>query len=627
MLIALLPYKHGICGPVTARRLIRLLLVYLVLFSVGLWCASYANTQGMRIFGLGLMLPGGGFLAHADVSGLSGILHIALGISGILLFGVGIGIWFATGNVLAPPAVWLLLAFAAATMNHGHVHDTALPSVISIIIAIAVSLTCLAAFVHVSGRRARKAGNEWLQLDAPVVAAGFAGNAPGYNEFSWDDLKRMRFLLDRSLQPVPEFNGFEWLDQFQTAAIRYQLNFMGYALSMAHATHLPAFRGYIADAQRNLIAKLADYRVWRYWTLENLWGNLRYNPDPVAWENIMYSGFCALQMEMFHSASGARDFEMEGSFTLTHPGGRTYRYSLPSLVAALGREAQRSDFHLVACEPNWIYPLCNTIGTAAVKGSKPDQWGQQEASFRKMLEQEFLDAAGRIIPCRSNHTGLALPCIGGAMPQAMPAFFLNAVLPDVALRQWLLLRRRIVNGGVLLRNTFWRIDTGNYGRTRAAAYAATALAASELGDTEVKALCLSALDEECPVRSDNGHFYRPGASVWAHAVEFFARSAVPHGFRTLLTANSPEAGPYIAQASYPGVLVAHASNQCGQLRAIFYPGDGAGMKQVTLAGLIPGKCYCCRGSEEQSVIANTDTTAILHIALDGRREITVEEAV
>ena len=68
---------------------------------------------------------------------------------------------------------------------------------------------------------------------------------------------------------VDAFAGFEWTEQFQTSAIRYQLNFMSYALSIAQARYLPAFQGYLADAQHNLILKQQNHRVWRYWQLEN----------------------------------------------------------------------------------------------------------------------------------------------------------------------------------------------------------------------------------------------------------------------------------------------------------------------------------------------------------------------
>src|SRR5262249_41442767 len=143
-------------------------------------------------------------------------------------------------------------------------------------------------------------------------------------ELSPHDLKLMRFLLDRALQPVENFDGFEWLDQFQTAAIRYQLNFIGYALALAQATRLPALRGYRDEAQRRLIDKQTDHRVWRYWALENFWGNLRTDRDPVARENIMFTGFCATQIAMYQAASGRRDYDRPKSFAMRHPSGRSF---------------------------------------------------------------------------------------------------------------------------------------------------------------------------------------------------------------------------------------------------------------------------------------------------------------
>ncbi len=158
------------------------------------------------------------------------------------------------------------------------------------------------------------------------------------------ELRLMRFLLDRALQPVASYDGFEWLDQFQTAAVRYQLNFIGYALSMAQATRLPALGSYLNEAQRRLIDKQTDHRIWRYWAIENLWGNLRADPNPVVRENIMFTGFCATQIAMYHAASGRRDYDRPASFALRHPSGKSYDYDFGSLIEALDRELQRSAF-------------------------------------------------------------------------------------------------------------------------------------------------------------------------------------------------------------------------------------------------------------------------------------------
>lgn len=217
---------------------------------------------------------------------------------------------------------------------------------------------------------------------------------------------------------------------------------------MAQATRLPALGGYLNTAQRNLIDKQTDHRIWRYWALENLWGNLAADPDPIARENIMFTGFCAAQIAMYHAAAGRRDYDRPASFALRHSSGRNYDYDLAALIEALDRERRKSAFHLIACEPDWIYPLCNTIDAAATKAhdrmTGGNRWSASEGGFRRHLEDEFIDLAGRFVPCRSSYSGVALPMIGGAQPQAMPCFFLTATMPEIALRHWLLLRRDLM---------------------------------------------------------------------------------------------------------------------------------------------------------------------------------------
>jgi linalool dehydratase/isomerase-like protein len=282
----------------------------------------------------------------------------------------------------------------------------------------------------------------------------------------------------------------------------------------------------------------------------------------------------------------------------------------------------------VACEPNWIYPLCNTIGVAAMKSHDRmhggGRWDPLAAQFRERLEDEFIDLAGRIVPCRSNYTGVALPMIGGAPPQAMPCFFLNATFPDIALRQWLLLRRGLLRAGGagLNRSRFWPIDTGNYRYSRAAAFAGTALAAVELGDRDVALACLEAMDQECPARSDGESYYRPAASVWAHAVEFFARNGEANGFRNLIEGpRQVERRMLLDDVAYPDVLVASATETDGMLRAVLYPGTASSRQRLGFSGLRNDGRYACDGTEEGEVIADRTGAASVHVLLDGRREI------
>jgi hypothetical protein len=111
----------------------------------------------------------------------------------------------------------------------------------------------------------------------------------------------------------------------------------------------------------------------------------------------------------------------------------------------------------------------------------------------------MLTPEGEFVPCRSSRLGFALPQIGGAVGQAFPCFFLNATLPGIARRHWLGLREDLA--GPDFRRRLWPIDVGNYRFTRASSYAATAVAARELGDDEVAERLLAALDEDCPRRS------------------------------------------------------------------------------------------------------------------------------
>lgn len=481
--------------------------------------------------------------------------------------------------------------------------------------------------MFVAGRIDRQNINAYLAEDGPLLVASFSGHGDK-RELTPEAVLKMRFLLDRALQPVDDFNGFEWLDQFQTAAVRYQLNFCGYALALAQANYMPGFAGYMDEAQRRLIQKQANHRVWRYWRLENAWGNLRLDADPVARENIMFTGFCALQMSMYHAATGNNDFNSLGSFALVHPNGQKYCYDLPGLIAALEREWRRSSFGLIACEPNWIYPLCNTIGMAAIKREAPGFWAEIESLFRRRLDEEFVDMRGRLVPCRSRYTGMALPPIGGAMPQALPCFFMNATMPDIAWRQWLRLRRQIMSGGCLQRKRFWSIDTGNYGFSRAAAYAVTATAATELGDAEVAGACLTALNDECPVISEEGNYYRSRSSVWAHATEFMAHGNVKGGFARVMGGNVfDRSQPYVHSASYPGLLMAAARYEGGVLQAVVYPGAGEGGGRMTVAGLIPHRSYQVTGAKEERIVADERGFSELHVRAAGRHVMEVREVV
>ncbi|MFX8868054.1 hypothetical protein ABTM84_18890, partial [Acinetobacter baumannii] len=91
----------------------------------------------------------------------------------------------------------------------------------------------------------------------------------------------------------------------------------------------------------------------------NTWGNLRFDGDPVRHQNIMYSGFTALQM----AVGGASRLELH------HRGKVQLSYGLDQIMALLDRQYRASPYGLLACEPNWIYPLCNLITMAGIRAA------------------------------------------------------------------------------------------------------------------------------------------------------------------------------------------------------------------------------------------------------------------
>lgn len=633
--ITLLPKIDQFCGPVTQRRLLRLLIIYACLMILGSLLVFFTSSHFTQTLGLGLMFPGAGFLGDD---------RVVFAVLSIIIFGVAGVIWFGTGNVIAPPLVWLLASIFAA-MTDGGV-DICTTSIFSLFLPpgmaietqayqaawLVYKLAGLMGLMIISfmlirrfiATQQRKIDNRYLASQADQLDKIFtATEAKLSNEMRFDDLQRLRFVLDRALQPLNEFSGFEWLDQFQTAAVRYQLNFLGYGLALTQARFTPAFAGYMNQAQINLLDKQTHHRVWSYWRLENIWGNLRKNPNPVHRENIMYTGFVALQMVLFEASSGCADFSQSRRFDLQHPAGTSYACNDQYLIKQLEIEYTKSDFFLIACEPNWVYPLCNTIGASAIVGfdalRQQNRWPQHAAAFRHALESEFLDAFGNYVPCRSDYTGLALPAFGGAMPLAMPCFFLNTIAPDLAVRQWLLLRRKLFNkSSGFNRQAFWPIDTGNYGFSRASAYTATALAAAELGDEAVYKHCMLALEQECPSVVKNGVIHRQHASVWAHGVEIMARAVTRNSFRDMLLKPKNNSQFYLTDLKYPEVLVASAFIEENQLKAVLYPGLEDGIHDISVGGLRPEGRYCIQGALSTNVMANHDGKAVFKIMLTGR---------
>lgn len=593
--------------PFFRRRQLQALLLYALLQATTLGVALLApGGSAERAFLVGLSMPGAGFLQWA--AGDQAMFAVLCFASGLCAFGIAGILWFATGNLLAPVTTWIAVAWLAgqpervalgadASIHHWHL----------LVAPLVLSGLALA----------------WLRADRasvsrPVYVArmrSVAERSTPAGELAPEDLQRLRLLLDRALQPEDRFEGFEWRDQFQTAAVRYQVSFMAYALALAQHHYAPAADACFLDAQRRLLTKIGDHRLWRYWVWENAWGNLRAGADPIPHQNIMYSGFTALQMAL----AGSDELVLRRD-------GRTWRrHELRHIAQLLARQYQASPYGLLACEPNWIYPLCNLItmtGTRAADARLGTQWWDQlSEGFIESLQREAMRPDGRFIGFRSTITGVAPPTPGGIVMQAFPCLFLNGLCPELAQRQWQGVRERLE--AEPWERLFWPIDVGNYGFSRASSYAATAAAAVEMGDRQIATECLARLETSCPSRSDRGVIHRDHASLWAHSLELAARFSRKDGLRHLTEHHPADAGPRLASAQYPQVLIAAARAREGTLQLVLHPGGTCRAPQIELDGLLPDRTYQTGQEGEPFFRADHAGHASLRVPVQGRTRLTI----
>lgn len=613
-------------GPVTGSRLRRSRAVYASVAGVGFALGIFGPSSAWRAFGLGLVLPGAGFLHHL-AGGVPAVLeHLALAGVCAGAFGGAVVLWWWCGIVVLPVIVWVGAAALAASMPHD---DTFGRSwlLVAALLALIVSAETLRKRNAKQLVASSAADNERLARRAALLPA-----VPGdsRHELSTDDLAALRFALDRGLQPVNAFDGFHFGDQWQLGATRYQVFTLGWALALANANFLPAMRGYLQDAQLNLLEKARDQRLWAYWKWENLWGNLRFGADPLAHDNIMYSGYVGQQLALYQAATGDLRHDRPGSFTLTAKNGTAYVYDLPKLVDVLTSQYEQAPFGAWPCEPNWIYVFCNTTGGIAIRAYDvvhgTSHWDGVADRFERLVAQEFTRPNGDVVELRSTFTGFTPPFPHSPVSNMNAAIGLHPVCPERAEGLWWMSRDRVVEqreavGPRLRLEEIRAFDPGNHKRTRGFMFGVLLHGAREFGDADVVTAVEAAIGEELATSRAEGVLSYEDVSIWAHAFLLMGRVGRKDGLRDLVTRGTDRRildGPVLAGAPYPDVLVARATSDGSALDAVLYPGRTPGRYPITFGQLRPAATYRLEGAPSDVRIADRDGAVTFPVDLDGR---------
>lgn len=447
---------------------------------------------------------------------------------------------------------------------------------------------------------------------------------PTVRESTPVELATQRYLLDLALQPLDRFDGFTRLEQIGGSALRYQLNYVGYALSMAQYTRTPAFTGYLADAQATMIRKMCDKKVWGYWATERLAGYLRWNPDPIVFGNVMYTGFFAAMIAFQQTLNDDRSFDVDGSLPLVWSPTRRYDYGYTSIAEAIVRNMRASKHTMYPCEPHLIYPMCNTIALVGLRGydrlHDTDLTGDLVTRTRAAFtDHGYLTRSGRFRFGRGP-AGLALPPT--LSNDAIMTYWLNGVMPDLAESTWETLRRKRIEGSgsdVRLRTEpIDHLDVGSYRMGDAWAWVNVLCAAREIGDTDTAdGLELAITDRFRFETSDSGARKMSGVSTWVSLAYALSRFMVPDGLRGLSAGDLPAAwttGPILAGADYPDVLVAKAVTDGEGLELVLRPGSDVRRSTLRLARLTPAGRYR---------VDNPATPAVVTVTADGSGHATL----
>lgn len=595
-------------------------------------------SAAVQAFGWGLWLPGAGFVAV-------GGWYMLLFPVAMLLTVYGFWLWVVSGAVTLPGATWLAAAVAAYFVAG----DSVFPYTWAVVGVTAVCLVLLYISQHkynyaVAARQGKRRSAELPEMLAALDAVAVPPPAPSSRELTPDALAAARYLYDLALQPVGQFEGFTRLDNFQLAALRYQLNYIGYGLALLQCKYQPNFHGYLNTAQQHAIESLTSPQVCAYWKLESLWGNFIWNPDPIdTRDNVMLGGLSLPPITAYAANTGDLRYQ-QGEVLRFRPfrwWDTTYDHDAHSFVDTILGNWRSAVFFLYPCEPHWVFPICNAYAMCGlipydrVNGTAHAAGNYEQ--FIKGLEQEFLTPDGGMHPELSSLIGISPFWMAPQMQfdnlMSLAQVF-NAVHPGYA-KRWYATGRydylRLGPDGLSIKDRSWEscVDFGNYSKNPGMALASIALAAREHGDETIAEAALAKADELLTRVDAEGvlAYQEPSASANVNlAVSRWARRRDWHDLLVHGPSKAALRGPILTDCPYPDVLVARAMSDGDDLDLVLFNGRQPGLQRIRIERLNPGRAYEAQGAQPASFIARQDGTFVLDLVLDGRTRIHIRPA-
>ena len=334
----------------------RTMFQYSALYLLGLWSFQNLSSPSVRAAALGLLFPGAGLVAVGSIPAILAFLVTLVGIP-VTLF-----VWFAMGGVLFPLLLWFGSAVLAAALAGDTLVDLAGPFWGSLCVAMVTWAVWKSSKINAQGKITQARRNGWLpekvkEQEEHAVPAPAAGS----RELDLKTLRFVQHMIERGLTAHNDLGYHDVIDQFQTAAVRYQLYGVVDSLSLYLTHYAPGFQGYAAEACRNCIEKSTTKRIMSYWKWERLTGKFTNDYDPINYDNIMVTGYLGVAIGLYSSATGDRRYEKEGSLNFQITDTHSFKRSFGDLADAMYNNMASNDYCLYPCEPNWTYSLCKYV--------------------------------------------------------------------------------------------------------------------------------------------------------------------------------------------------------------------------------------------------------------------------
>lgn len=225
----------------------------------------------LRAAALGLVFPGAGLLAVGTLPALIFGFFTLLGIP-LVLFA-----WFGAGGLAFPLGLWLGSTVLAGLLAKDTLFNLAAPISTVICVGGIIWLTTQTSKANSEAREKRKHRNEYVVSSVRKMQTEGQKAASGSRELSLRDLRFIQWFVELGMQPFDDLTYHDVIDQFQTAAIRYQLYESVSDLGLYQFNYAPNFHGYLSLAQRRIIEKSLTERVVGFWKWESSWGKFKFS--------------------------------------------------------------------------------------------------------------------------------------------------------------------------------------------------------------------------------------------------------------------------------------------------------------------------------------------------------------